>query len=275
MAARPTDDLDRRTTRRLPLEPGSRAGRAGGRSIRRRLRRPRPLSRQPAPGRPRPEPDLPRNPADPPGGAAMTTPIHRSRPILAPASRRWSQADASPVSRYTQGALALTYPLPAGLEAEPRTSGLTLVTGERVAADDVPDVHPWATRFVQAVLEVVSSDRPLTQLARWTVPAVYTDLGHRRERVARHRRAWTGPGVPAAGRLRARLAAGGRLGRGGRAGHHRPAVAGRRGEARVRPRPLALHRSGARLMDDRQRRSRGSPPIRKASRGWRDRRGSA
>jgi len=119
----------------------------------------------------------------------MTTPTHRSHPILAPAGRRWSQADASPASRYTQGALALTYPLPAGLEAEPRASGLTLVTGQRVTADDVPDVHPWATRFVQAVLEVVSSDRPLTQLARWTVPSVYTDLGHRRERVARHRRA--------------------------------------------------------------------------------------
>ena len=119
----------------------------------------------------------------------MTASPARTHPILAPARRRWLQVDTSPVSPYTQGALALTYPLPAGLEAEPRASALTLVRGDRVVDDDVPDAQQWAARFVQAVLEVVSSDRPLTQLARWTDPAVYTDLKRRRERVARHRRA--------------------------------------------------------------------------------------
>ena len=37
------------------------------------------------------------------------------------------------------------------------------------------------------MIEAVSSDRPLTQLARWTDPDVYLDLGRRRDQVARHR----------------------------------------------------------------------------------------
>ncbi|MGH3471144.1 MAG: Rv3235 family protein [Nocardioidaceae bacterium] len=92
---------------------------------------------------------------------------------------------------YTQGALALTFPLaavpgrPPGLDAEPLA-----VTALATAADAprrVPNAYAWATRFVQAVLEVVSSDRPLTQLARWTSQPVYDDIARRQRRVSRHR----------------------------------------------------------------------------------------
>jgi len=114
-------------------------------------------------------------------------------PLAAPAARRWQRPDHTegPDEAYTQGALALTYPLPGGLEAWPRPSALTLVTGVRdqePGPDSVPDPEPWAARFIQAVVEVVSSDRPLTQLARWTDPRVYDDLAQRRARVAQHRK---------------------------------------------------------------------------------------
>jgi hypothetical protein len=117
-----------------------------------------------------------------------TTRTPQTRPIVAPAQRRWRQVEAEPPPPYTQGALALTYPLPAGLDAEPRSTALTLVNGEPADDQQLPDAEQWAARFVQAVIEVVSSDRPLSQLARWTAPAVYTDLGRRRERVVQHRR---------------------------------------------------------------------------------------
>ncbi len=130
-----------------------------------------------------------------------TTPSPLRSPLTAPAARRWQRPDRTERlgEAYTQGALALTYPLPGGLEAWPRASALTLVVGPReqvLAADSVPDPEPWAARFIQAVVEVVSSDRPLTQLARWTDPRVYDDLGQRRARVARHRK----PGQVRAGR---------------------------------------------------------------------------
>ncbi len=134
--------------------------------------------------------------------AATPAPLPRSTrlPVEAPAARRWrDDHQGAPTEAYTQGALALTYPLADGLEAWPRPSTLTLVTGEReqlLDPDSVPDPEPWAARFVQAVVEVVSSDRPLTQLARWTDPRVYDDLRQRRARVAQHRR----PGQVRAGR---------------------------------------------------------------------------
>ena len=131
-----------------------------------------------------------------------------ARTLLAPSSRRWHVDDGrAPTQGYTQGTLALTYRLPSGVDAEPRPGPLALVPsrpepdpcGSDDRADDAagpavvaPDAHEWAARFVQAVVEVVSGDRALTQLARWTEPAVYDDLGRRRARVARHRR--PGPG---------------------------------------------------------------------------------
>ncbi len=116
----------------------------------------------------------------------MTFAQSGGRAYGAPARRRWELVDDSDTARYTQGALALTYPLPGGLESEPRPAGLTLVVAD--SDSGLPDAHQWAGRFIQAVVEVVSSDRPLSQLARWTVPDVYVDLGRRRDQVTRHRR---------------------------------------------------------------------------------------
>jgi hypothetical protein len=40
-------------------------------------------------------------------------------------------------------------------------------------------------RIVQAVVEIVGGDRPVTQVLRWTTPEVYQDLGRRAYLVAR------------------------------------------------------------------------------------------
>ena len=97
---------------------------------------------------------------------------------------------------YSQGALALTYALDNGLEAAPRSAALSLVTSPSQRSASIPDPGQWAGRFLQAVVEVVANDRPLSQLARWTEEHVYAEIGRRRERVAAHRR----PGQARAGR---------------------------------------------------------------------------
>src|SRR3954465_6185889 len=114
----------------------------------------------------------------------MTLSPARARAYRAPASSRWQPHDEAEPAPYTQGALALTYTLAGGADAEPGVGGLMLVPDATDAV--VPDAEPRAARFVQAVIEVVSSDRPLSQLARWTRPEVFVDLGRRRDRVARH-----------------------------------------------------------------------------------------
>lgn len=81
----------------------------------------------------------------------------------------------------TQGALALTYTLPNGLPAEPRPP---LMIVPDPAADAPPSAEAWAGTFLQAVVEAVSNDRPVAQLARWTSSRVYADLDARRKRVA-------------------------------------------------------------------------------------------
>ncbi|MBA2522855.1 MAG: hypothetical protein H0V25_05940 [Solirubrobacterales bacterium] len=48
----------------------------------------------------------------------------------------------------------------------------------------VEESEAWAARFLQAVVEVLSSDRPLTQLVRWTDSTVYADIASRQSRLA-------------------------------------------------------------------------------------------
>lgn len=43
----------------------------------------------------------------------------------------------------------------------------------------------FSGRIVQAVVEIVGGDRPVTQVLRWTTPEVYQDLGRRAQLVAR------------------------------------------------------------------------------------------
>lgn len=69
-----------------------------------------------------------------------------------------------------QGTLALDLH---GMTGMPGTPELRVVTpGE-------DDVHSWAGRFAQAVVEVLGGDRPLAQLVRWTTKGVYHDLDRR------------------------------------------------------------------------------------------------
>jgi hypothetical protein len=43
----------------------------------------------------------------------------------------------------------------------------------------------FSGRIVQAIVEIVGGDRPVTQVLRWTTPEVYQDLGRRAHLVAR------------------------------------------------------------------------------------------
>ena len=90
-----------------------------------------------------------------------------------------------------QGTLALAFLLPGDVPAVPEPPArLRLV----VAADperrptpraDLPDPLPWAARLAQAVVEVLSGDRPCAQLLRWTTEGVHAELRRRAGRAAR------------------------------------------------------------------------------------------
>ena len=95
-----------------------------------------------------------------------------------------------------QGTLALSFVLPSGLPAAPapEPGPLLHVVPDAVArlgltGDDVSDFGPqptgraaltdprgWAGRLVQALVEVLAGDRPLTQLVRWTSTEVYDEV---------------------------------------------------------------------------------------------------
>ena len=74
----------------------------------------------------------------------------------------------------------------------PARPSLRLVTGEERELDG------FATRFAQAVVEVIGGDRGVHQLMRWTTEWVYADLMHRSH--ALHR---TTPGDQRMRRVRA------------------------------------------------------------------------
>ena len=53
--------------------------------------------------------------------------------------------------------------------------------GLRLVTRAEPLLDAFATRFAQAVVEVIGGDRGLHQLLRWTTEEVYTELGNRLE----------------------------------------------------------------------------------------------
>ena len=101
-----------------------------------------------------------------------------------------------------QGALALAFALPSGVPAVPSPAPRLRVVGRDLARRRVvsgpddgaarPDVARWAAMVVQAAVEVVAGDRPLTQMVRWTTPEVYEQLLWRRRRRAGRSAAGTG-----------------------------------------------------------------------------------
>jgi hypothetical protein len=106
-------------------------------------------------------------------------------------SGRPGHADGS-----VQGTLALAFLLPSGLPSSPVPEPgpvLRLVPDLPArrghTGDDLADFGPqptgraaltdpstWARRLVQALVEVLAGDRPLTQLVRWTSTEVYDDV---------------------------------------------------------------------------------------------------
>jgi Family of unknown function (DUF6459) len=76
----------------------------------------------------------------------------------------------------TRGALALQLQAPSDLGTALAPPILRLVDPD---SGRLPDSHAWATRFVQAVTEVLAGDRPIGQLVRWTDAVVFNDLNRR------------------------------------------------------------------------------------------------
>ncbi|MEJ7706698.1 MAG: Rv3235 family protein [Nocardioidaceae bacterium] len=124
----------------------------------------------------------------------MNDRIASVRSLGHPRHRVWRPVDtAASLDRrdlYVQGSLALTYPLAGGLSSEPCSRALTVVqsSASSVVGTDIPSPETWAARFLQAVVEVVSSDRPLSQLVRWTDSRVFDDVARRRQLVSAHSR---------------------------------------------------------------------------------------
>jgi Family of unknown function (DUF6459) len=110
------------------------------------------------------------------------------QPLRAPGLQPWPPSrpgtGREEPAPYSQGALALTFPLPSGIDCVPRSTALTLVQPGPPRTGEVEACEAWAARFLQAVVEVLSSDRPLTQLVRWTDSAVYTEISRRRALLA-------------------------------------------------------------------------------------------
>jgi hypothetical protein len=109
----------------------------------------------------------------------------------------WTQRpDAHPApAAAVQGSLALAFDLATGVpavpslrlvtEAEPAPSRPVRRAGVHEDEDfapratprsALPDPHPWAGRFLQALAEALVGARPPSQLVRWTSVEVYEEL---------------------------------------------------------------------------------------------------
>lgn len=70
----------------------------------------------------------------------------------------------------------------------PEIRSAPCLPGADVHPTDLPvrrELDRWARTYVQAAVEIVGGDRPVTQLVRWTTPGVYQDLGRRAQLVGR------------------------------------------------------------------------------------------
>lgn len=93
--------------------------------------------------------------------------LRRARAARAPAPR---------VPGYVQDALAVDLSC---------ASDEQVFGPQRTTRADLPDPAAWAAYIVQALLEVMSGQRPAPQVLRWTTPEVYAVVARRGARVAR------------------------------------------------------------------------------------------
>ena len=84
-------------------------------------------------------------------------------------------------SRWQQGTLNLAYTLPSGLPAVPEAPPRLRIVAGATVEDGCPEISAWASRFVPALVEVLSGDRPVSQLMRWTEREVYEEIRRRVE----------------------------------------------------------------------------------------------
>ncbi|WP_183098301.1 Rv3235 family protein [Nocardioides pelophilus] len=84
----------------------------------------------------------------------------------------------------TQGTLALAL-LPRSEPPVPADDAHLGIAGAPIDRRQQAVVEEWTRRFVQAAVEIVGGDRPVSQLLRWTLPEVYDDLRRRALLVAR------------------------------------------------------------------------------------------
>jgi len=115
-----------------------------------------------------------------PEADASTPPVVRRPPrhpdTLASVTQLTPPGGRGPVPLATvQGALALDLDLDQ-VPRPPAPDGLRVVPGAR---EEDREVQVWAARFAQATVEVISGDRPVSQLLRMTSTRVYADLDRR------------------------------------------------------------------------------------------------
>lgn len=93
---------------------------------------------------------------------------------------------------------------PLDISVVPRTAPpLISLSAEPAGRRSLSELEVWIGRVVQAAVEIVGGDRPLTQAVRWTSAEVYGDLGRRTAHLARVGR-YT-PGVGRVQRVRPRV----------------------------------------------------------------------
>lgn len=124
----------------------------------------------------------------------MSTQTHAVT-VLRPAPRLTSAPCAEPpfddrgpapraAAAAVQGTLALTFTLPSGVPATPGAR-LRLVpppAPRPPSSGGRPDAHAWAAMLARGIVEVLTGDRPVTQLVHWTAPPVYAELTRRATR---------------------------------------------------------------------------------------------
>lgn len=107
--------------------------------------------------------------------ALRRLPIPVVEPLAAHRGSSWRRESGTVAP--TQGALALAFVASTPEDSENLTEGY--FGPQPTSTASLPDVQQTCTQLVQAVVEVLSGVRPVSQLIRWLTPEVYNALQRR------------------------------------------------------------------------------------------------